>query len=65
MHISTIKSQFKAKFNDSNIEIEAIKKHSFGIFSIKGFQKLKTKNKVFSCVGDWNGGECEFGQLDF
>ena len=63
MNINTIKSKVKKQFQ--TVEIKKVKKHDWGIFSVKVIKQMPRSTKIGLIFGEWNGGECTMGKIEW
>ena len=63
MNTNTIKSKVKKQFQ--GVEIQEVKKHKWGIFSVKVTKKMPRSKKVGFIFGDWNGLEYTMEKIEW
>ena len=63
MHNSTIKS--KVNQENQNVDIIEIKKHSWGMFTVKVKQERTRSTKFGLIMGDWNQGDVKLEKIDW
>ena len=63
MHNSTIKS--KVNQENGNVDIIEIKKHSWGIFTVKVKQERTRSTKIGLIMGDWNQGDVKLEKIEW
>ena len=63
MNNNTIKSKVKKQFQE--VEIKEVKKHKWGLFSVKVIKQMPRSTKIGLIFGEWNGGECTMGKIEW
>ena len=63
MNINTIKSKVKKQFQ--GVQIKEVKKHSWGLFSVKVAKQMPRSIKIGFIFGDWNGGEYTMEKIEW
>ncbi len=63
MNTNTIKSEVRK--TDKTIKIIEVKKHNWGLFTVKVKKEMKRSTKIGLIFGEWNSGDVKLEKIEW